>query len=105
MLSLRLVAPEALSGRIIGDIINMRGEFDSPVISSGKVSFDAIVPASSSIDYPAQFMSQTSGKGRISIKFHSYRPCPKELGATAKRREVNPLDRAKWILYKRGALK
>ena len=40
----------------------------------------------------------------MSVKLHSYRECPPELGATAKRRSVDPLDTAKYILAIRGAL-
>ena len=104
LVKLRLTADEALCGRLIGDIIEMRGEFDTPVIASGKVEMEAIVPVATSMDYPVQFASLTSGKGIINIDFYGYRKCPHELGAFAKRRGIDPLDRDKWILHKRGAL-
>ena len=104
MVTMRLTAPEELSGKLIGDILGMRGSFDSPVISNGKMEMEALVPVATSVDYPARFASLTSGKGTINIRFHGYADCPDELGAIAKRRGVNPLDRAKWILHKRNAL-
>jgi len=104
LVKLRLTADETLVGRLIGDIIEMRGEFDTPVIADGKVEMEAIVPVATSMDYPVQFASLTSGKGLINIDFYGYKKCPHELGAMAKRRGIDPLDRDKWILYKRGAL-
>jgi len=104
LVKLRLTADETFISRIIGDIIGMRGEFDSPVISNGKVTLEAIVPVSASMDYYIKFSSLTSGRGIISSDFHSYKECPLELGATATRRGIDPLDRDKWILHKRGAL-
>ena len=104
LVKLRLTADETFISRIIGDIIGMRGEFDSPVIADGKVTLEAIVPVSASMDYYIKFSSLTSGRGIISSDFHSYKQCPLELGATTARRGIDPLDRDKWILHKRGAL-
>jgi len=104
LVKLRLTAEEALCGRLIGDIIAMRGEFDTPVMADGKVEMDAVVPVATSMDYPVTFASLTSGRGIISIDFCGYKKCPLELGAVSKRRGIDPLDRDKWILHKRGAL-
>ena len=104
LVKLRLTAAEDLSGKLIGDIIKMRGEFDSPVIKDGKLEMEAIVPVATSMDYSIRFSSLTSGRGIIKSDFFGYAECPLELGATAKRRGIDPLDRDKWILYKRGAL-
>ena len=102
-IKMQLTAPEEFSGKLIGDILGMRGEFDNPVIANGRVNMHALVPVAESMEYPARFASMTSGRGIIKTEFDSYRECPVELGATAKRRGVNPLDRAKWILHKRNA--
>jgi len=40
----------------------------------------------------------------MSIQLDSYRECPLELGATARRRSVDPLDQSKYILAARSAL-
>jgi len=104
LVKLRLSTVEELSGRLIGDIIKMRGEFDSPVISGGKLEMEAIVPVATSMDYSIKFSSLTSGRGIIKSDFYGYVECPLEIGHTAKRRSIDPLDRDKWILYKRGAL-
>jgi ribosomal protection tetracycline resistance protein len=46
----------------------------------------------------------TSGRGTMSVKLHGYRECPIELGKTAKRRSIDPLDTSKYILAVRGAM-
>jgi hypothetical protein len=40
----------------------------------------------------------------MSVRLHGYRECPLELGKTAKRRSVDPLDISKYILTVRGAM-
>ena len=40
----------------------------------------------------------------MSAKLHGYRDCPLELGATAERRNVDPLDTSRYILAARSAL-
>ena len=105
VMTLRLSAGEDLLGRVIGDILSMRGKFDSPVISNGVFTLEAEVPASTSLEYPIAFRSMSSGKGMFSSRFSGYQECPLELGAVAKRRGVNPLDRSKWILWARNAIR
>ena len=104
MARLRLSAQEELAGKLIGDVIAMRGEFDSPVMKNGWVHLEALVPVATSMDYSVRFASLTSGRGILRTQFDGYKKCPLELGATTSRRGINPLDRAKWILFKRGAL-
>jgi len=104
LVKLRMSADEGLAGKLIGDILEMRGEFDSPIMAGGKVEIEAIVPVAASMDYSIQFSSMTSGRGIIKSDFYGYKECPLALGATSKRRGIDPLDRDKWILYKRGAL-
>lgn len=104
VLKMNLTADEGLAGKLIGDILSMRGETGNPVIKDGSMHIEVLVPVATSMDYPVAFASLTSGHGRIKTEFHSYRECPIELGATTKRRGVNPLDRSKWILFKRGAV-
>ena len=100
----RISAPEEYAGKLIGDMIAMRGEFDSPIIASGRVTMEAKVPAATFMDYSVKLAMMTSGRGTISTRFLGYEPCPLELGAVAKRRGVNPLDREKWILSQRSAM-
>ena len=104
LVQVRMTAGEEVLGRVIGDVLAMRGSFDSPVITGSTFTLEAILPVSSSLDYPVTFRSLTGGKGGYSSRFYGYRECPLELGATTPRRGIDPLDRAKWILHARSAL-
>ena len=104
MLRARISASEELLGKILSDITLMRGEFDSPVIKNGGCTVECLLPVATSMDYPVRLATQSGGRAIYSATFAGYRPCPLELGATTKRRGIDPLDRAKWILYARGAI-
>ncbi len=103
-LRVRISAPEEYLGKITGDIVMMRGEFDTPVARGGKMTVEANVPVADSMDYPTRLASLTGGKGILHSGFGFYRECPDGFKAVCKRRGVDPLDRAKWILYCRGAI-
>ncbi|MGI6265102.1 MAG: GTP-binding protein [Acutalibacteraceae bacterium] len=104
MLQMRIAAPQEHIGRIIGDLLAMRGAFDSPVIKNGVAAVEARVPVATSLDYSVRLAAQTSGRGNVSARFCGYQEVALELGAVAKRRGINPLDRAKWILANRSAM-
>ncbi len=104
VLRVRISAPEECMGKIVGDVTLMRGSFDTPVIKNGKVHLDCLIPAAECTDYPVKLASLTSGKGSFRPKFHGYVDCPPGVGASTPFRGVCPLDRPKWILYKRGAI-
>ena len=103
-LAVRITAPEEYLGKITGDVIMMRGEFDTPVMRNGKMILEANLPVADSMDYPTRLASATSGKGILHSSFGFYRECPDGFSAVCKRRGVDPLDRAKWILHCRGAI-
>lgn len=100
---LQLSAGEEFMGKVLGQILGMRGEFSSPVIEEGIFTLEAAVPLRDSMEYPVTFRSLTSGRGSYSMEFDSYRPCEKGFVETLPRRGVDPLDRAKWILACRSA--
>lgn len=104
LVQVRLSAQEDCLGRVIRDILHMRGTFDAPVLHRESFTLEATLPVATSLDYPAQFRSLTSGKGLYSSRFAGYQECPLELGATTKRRGCDPLDRSRWILHMRSAL-
>ena len=103
-LNVRISAPENFMGRIVSDITKMRGSFESPTLSGGKVTVEASLPVADSLSYPITLASETSGKGTIYSSFGGFYPCPEGFVSTCPRRGPDPLDRAKWILYKRGAM-
>lgn len=104
MSKVTISASEEFLGRVISDVVNMRGTFDTPEIQHGEFTMETVLPVATSLDYPITFRSMTSGKGTYASEFYGYQECPLELGQTAARRGVNPLDRSKWILYARSAL-
>ena len=104
MLDFRITADESLSSKIIGEIISMRGTFDSPSIINGSFTVEGRYPAATSIDFPVRLASMTSGRGTLAAAFSGYEPCPLELGATTPYRGINPIDREKYILWFRGAI-
>lgn len=104
MLQVRISAPKELSSKIMGDLLLMRAETDSPVIAGDTFYVEALLPVATSLEYPTKLAMQSSGRALITSRFAGYKPCPEGLGAATKRRGVNPLDRAKWILFMRNAL-
>ena len=104
ILSVTFVVPAECSGRVISDVQLMRGEVTDTFADEESVTLTALVPVSESIDYPSVLSSVTHGKGAMSASLHGYRECPQELGKTAPRRGVDPLDTAKYILAARSAL-
>jgi ribosomal protection tetracycline resistance protein len=104
MLQFRISVPEETGKKVLGDLIAMRGTFDSPVISNGNFTVEGIMPAATSLDYPVRLGIISSGKGILSSRFSGYQEVPLELGAVRERVGVNPLDRAKFILAMRNAL-
>lgn len=104
MQKFRLTFPEEASGRLIGEVIAMRGVFDSPVVRKGNFMMEGLLPLASSMDFPLRIASLTGGRGTLSTANAGYAPCPPGEGFEVPYRGVSPLDRAKYILYKRGAL-
>ncbi len=103
LLKIRITAPEDFSGKIFSEIIKMGGDYDSPVIRSGMVTIEAVVPVATSMSFPERLATLTSGKAVLSQSFHGYRECNDGLEHINPRNGVNPLDRSKWILWSRGA--
>lgn len=103
LLQIRVIAPEDFSGKIFSEIVKMGGEYDSPVIRSGMITIEAVVPVATSMNFPERLATLTSGKAVLSQVFHGYRECNDGLEHISPRHGVNPLDRSRWILWARGA--
>jgi len=102
LLKLRITADATLLGKITGEMIRMQGEYDTPLFFGDQVSIEAIVPVASSMDFPVKLASWSSGKAILSQSFYGYRECRDGLEHVNPRSGVDPLDRAKWILWARG---
>ena len=88
----------------MSDVIAMRGETIGSEPGEERAVLTALVPVATSLDYSTTLAAITGGRGVMSVRLHSYRECPLELGATARRRNVDPLDESRYILAARSAL-
>ena len=104
ILELRLRVPPECVGRVMSDVTAMRGEVTEVQSADDYAALTALVPVATSMDYSTKLAQLSSGRGSMSARLHSYRDCPLELGATAARRGVDPLDTSKYILAARSAL-
>jgi ribosomal protection tetracycline resistance protein len=104
ILNFRLSVPEEFGGKLMNELAMMRGAFDSPVARGGRFELEGILPVATSLDFPARLGSMTKGRGLLTTTFAEYRECPEEVHAERRRRGVNPLDQAKYILAVRNAL-
>ncbi len=104
LLQMRLTAPADLAGKLITEVVQGGGEYDSPMLTADTVVLDSIVPLAKFMDFPTKLASFSSGKAVCQTQFYGYRECKPGEGCDAPRRGVNPLDRAKWILWARGAM-
>jgi len=104
ILSAKFILPTEYVGRIMSDVIAMRGSVIDSSSDGDRTILNALIPVQTSLDYSTTLATFTKGRGKMSVQFHSYKECLLELGATAKRRSVDPLDTAKYILAARSAL-
>ncbi|MBR5311967.1 MAG: TetM/TetW/TetO/TetS family tetracycline resistance ribosomal protection protein [Clostridia bacterium] len=104
LLDLRISAPAGIAGKIITEIVRMGGEYETPSTFGDVAVIEAIVPAANYLDFPSKLASMSSGKAVCSSTFRGYRECTDGQIHENPRRGVNPLDRAKWILWARGAI-
>lgn len=104
LIKVRITAPVEFMGKIVNDIVRMKGEFDTPVQNTVSCIIECILPVARSMGYPINLASMTGGRAVYSPSFYGYRDCPLSEGRTTPYRGVNPLDRAKYILHVRGAL-
>lgn len=104
LLDLRISAPAGIAGKIITEIVRMGGEYETPSTFGDVAVIEAIVPAANYLDFPSKLASMSSGKAVCSSTFRGYRECTDGVIHENPRRGVNPLDRAKWILWARGAI-
>jgi len=104
VLDVKFLLPPDCVGRVMSDVALMRGTVLDSEFDGDRVIMNARVPVASSLDYSTTLASATSGRGAMSVSLHGYEPCPLDLGATAPRRSVDPLDTSKYILAARSAL-
>ena len=104
ILEIQFLLPPECVGRVMSDVIAMRGETLDTLPDEERTRLRALVPAATSLDYSTTLAAATGGRCVMSVCLHSYRECPLELGATSPRRNVDPLDESRYILAARSAL-
>jgi ribosomal protection tetracycline resistance protein len=104
MLRFRLSTPEEYGGKLMSELVVMRGEFDTPSVRQGRMEIEGKLPVATSLDFPARLGSLTKGRGTLTTFFDGYKECPPDVKAERTRRGVNPLDTSKYILATRNAL-
>ena len=104
MLAFRIQGPHDLIGRVTADIIDMRGQMEPAQIESETFTLCGRVPLATSMDYVIRLSSLSSGRASLSTQYDGFDPVPTELGAVRPYRGISPLDRAKYILWWRGAI-
>ncbi|HIG16058.1 MAG TPA: hypothetical protein EYQ31_01460 [Candidatus Handelsmanbacteria bacterium] len=62
------------------------------------------VPLATSMEYAIRLSSVTGGRGALFTSFDGYQDCPPEQGVERVYKGISPLDRAKYILWWRGAI-
>jgi len=105
IVSFSIIAPLDLLGTITSDITKMRGTFESPKIENNQFKITGKFPAATTINYPIRLASLSAGKAKLTTKFDCYQACTDEQGQIRQYKGINPLDRDKWILKARGAIK
>ncbi|MEK4996606.1 translation factor GTPase family protein [Paenibacillus sp. FSL H7-0918] len=104
ILQVRIVVPEENGGRVMNDLVQMRGTFEPPVLQGERMIIEGRLPLATSLDYPVSLSSYTKGRSTFTSFFDGYEECPPDVSAERTRRGVNPLDQAKYILSVRKAL-
>lgn len=98
ILDFELKINKEIIGKVIGDMINMRANFDNPVMLGDQALLQGTVPVATSLDYSIKVASLSKGRGKFITSFHGYQECPLELGTPRIRRGINPLDRSNYFL-------
>jgi len=75
IIAYKIVIPKAFSGRIMADILKMKGKCDEPIIIDEQFSLCGTMPLATSYDYPQIFSTITGGKGSIVYQPASYQIC------------------------------
>ena len=72
----RLDVPAESVGRAMADIQRFGGACDAPESRGDRTLLSGSAPVAMLADYPADVAAYTKGRGRLSLRFDGYRPCP-----------------------------
>jgi len=105
IMSFEINATDDLLGQISGDLHRMRAKFDQPTFEGSIVKITGRIPAATSLEYPVQLASRSGGKANIQMRFLCYEKVAEDLGQVRDYKGISPLDRAKYILKVRNAIR
>ena len=102
--ALNIRVPADMGGRIMSEVVAMRGEVTATETddSRGAMLLTAEAPLRAVLDFPTRLAALSGGRGSLTMRVHRYQPCAEE--HVCPRAGVNPLDTAKYILAARSAL-
>ncbi len=100
----KITASDELLGKLTSEIIQMRGEFDSPMIVDNKMTLTGTFPLATSLDFSVRLSSISGGKAKLLTRFYAYKVCNDSLAQIRPYKGISPLDRSKYILKMRKAL-
>ena len=104
VLEYAITGPREHVGRVTAEITRLRGAADPGTISGEHFALRARVPLATSMDLPTRLSALTRGRAAMASRLWGYQECPTEWGVVRPYRGVSPLDRARYILWWRGAL-
>lgn len=92
--AVNIVTEQELAGRILADIIKMHGSYDEPSIENGRVRISGLIPVATSLDYPLELNSLSSGTARITMRTRGLRECHNTDEVLEVLKEINPTEQA-----------
>ncbi len=101
----KIKTPEEYLGKIMSEFSLLRASSETPKFINNEYIVEGLMPASNAVDYPLQLIDATSGKAKFSYSFFGYEECEVKNAVVIPYKGISPLDRSKYILQHRGALK
>lgn len=74
----QIIIVSEFAGRIIADILRMKGSMNEPELSGERVLLTGKIPVATALSYPIELTSLTSGKGLIRLNVGGYERCHNE---------------------------
>lgn len=104
VVEMRITVPSELGGKVMGEIVAMRGEtkHTETIDSRDAMVLVCEAPVRTSVDFPIRLAAITGGRGALTMRVSRYQECAEM--HECPRAGVNPLDTSKYILAARNAL-
>ncbi|MFD3157889.1 GTP-binding protein [Haloimpatiens sp. FM7330] len=90
--SYKITVDKEFSGKVMSDILKMNGTFEDPIANCDKITIKGEVPISTSMYYPIEIASATSGKAVVNMNFSRFSLCHNEDEVLANTKNVIDKD-------------